>query len=76
MTFFKLARISTNHVMHTKHRITQLQIETTLAVLGDHRRSPTELELEIAVLRFVYSLYPVTRHLHSNWRLRCARSAY
>ena len=27
-----------NHVMHTKHRVALLQMETTLAVLGDHRR--------------------------------------
>ena len=29
--------------MHTKHRVTILQMETTLAVLGDHRRYPNQL---------------------------------
>ena len=28
-----------NHVMHAKHRVAFLQMETTWAVLGDHRRS-------------------------------------
>ena len=30
-----------NHVMHTKDRMTRLQMETTFAVLGDDRRYPT-----------------------------------
>ena len=32
-----------NHVMHTKDRVAILQMETTMAVLGDHQRSPTEV---------------------------------
>ena len=32
-----------NHAMHTKHRMTILQMETTLAVLGDRRRSLDEI---------------------------------
>ena len=31
-----------NHVMHTKDRMTRLQMETTLAVLGDDRRSAND----------------------------------
>ncbi|QDT03866.1 hypothetical protein K227x_22510 [Rubripirellula lacrimiformis] len=30
-----------NHAIHTKDRMALLQMETTLAVLGDRRRSPT-----------------------------------
>ena len=29
--------------MHTKDRMARLQMETTLAVLGDHCRYPTEI---------------------------------
>ena len=31
-----------NHVMHTKDRVAILQMETTMAVLGDHQRYPAE----------------------------------
>ena len=33
--------------MHTKHRMTILQMETTLAVLGDRRRYP----IKVLILR-------------------------
>ena len=32
-----------NHVMHTKDRMARIQMETTLAVLGDDRRYATEM---------------------------------
>ena len=35
-------QVADNHVMHTKDRMARLQMETTLAVLGDDRRYPTE----------------------------------
>ena len=34
-----LFTMTDNHVMHTKDRMARIQMETTLAVLGDDRRS-------------------------------------